>query len=139
MKLILGVLFTIVGVVCVFQPDTARLYWHNFMHNVQTSAQAASTSTDANNCSMPAKQAQIMRDLQTAYDVTGWPMRPNHLGNPNINLDGQIQDFRVLNDNGGVLDCSLNVMHANQRWEHVRIIYTKNITGQLYFRIYPLP
>jgi ABC-type Fe3+/spermidine/putrescine transport system ATPase subunit len=53
-----------------------------------------------------------------------------------VDLGGQITDFMVIVDNGGLLDCTLQLARPQANlhtphWETVRIRYWRNITGQL--------
>ena len=58
-----------------------------------------------------------------AYDTTGLG------GGKVLDMLGPILDFKVISDNGGLLDCTL-LLQRQQGEEEVSIRYWKNIAGQ---------
>ena len=92
-------------------------------------------------CSNQANAQRILNDLNTAIRGGKWPFVLNKYGYPEPDLSGNVFDFRVISDNGGLLDCTLLIWRErieSQEIETIRIRYGNNIAGQPLYNIWVL-
>jgi len=95
------------------------------MITVSTSALAQSP------CYNQQNDLLMMNDMNNDIAQGNWPMIPTGMGGGRVvDLSGEITDFRIISDNGGLLDCTLLLMKQKGQ-EVVRIHYWRNIAGQL--------
>jgi hypothetical protein len=72
----------------------------------------------------------MMNDMNNDIAEGKWPMIPTGMGGGEVvDLSGQVTDFKIISDNGGLLDCTL-LLTKQTRQEKIRIRYWKNIAGQ---------
>jgi hypothetical protein len=92
---------------------------------------APSTANAQTPCNDQKNDLQMMNDMNYDIGQANWPMIPTGFGAGKVvDLRGQVLDFKVISDNGGLLDCTL-LLQRQQGEEKVRIRYWKNIAGQL--------
>ena len=95
----------------------------------------------ASPCHNQQNDLQMINDLNDEFAQGRMPMIPTGMGaGAVVDLGGQVTDFRVIADNGGLLDCTLQLVRPQAnlhmlRWGTVRIRYWRNIAGQLLHQV----
>jgi hypothetical protein len=98
-------------------------------------AAAACGSAHAGRCTNQQIDLMMINDMNNNIARAHWPMIPTGVGGGRlVDLRGAVQDFSVLADNGGLLDCTL-VLQRQGGQQTIRIRYWRNIAGQLYHQI----